>query len=178
MYLTTSTTSLCCRSFRNSYQPHRTSITSSQPCCFLPCRHGITIHPNTAGSCSRSWICSTPWTHQHSSTQIPSEGHLDMIRQGVRSTPVQHLHSSEQEETTTDLHPTEPTLSSPTNGIITKLINLPSRTQQNHPNLTGRFSVASHTNNSYCMVMLSCDANYIHVEAMQSRDSADYVNVC
>jgi hypothetical protein len=98
-----------------------------------------------------------------------------MARQGVRPTSSQSQHSA-LDETANDLHSTEPTLS-PTNGIITKLVSLPSpRTQQNHSDLTGGFPVASHANNSYCLVIYSCNANYIHVEAIQSRNSANYVN--
>ncbi len=108
-------------------------------------------------------------------TTSTAKGHLDiMARQGVCPTSSQSQHSV-LDETTNGLHLTEPTLS-PTSGIIIKLVSLPSRTQQNYSDLTGRFPVASHANNSYCLVMYSCDANYIHVGAMQSRNSADYVN--
>lgn len=120
-------------------------------------------------------------------TTATAIGHLDLVRQGLRSTKM-HNQDQDPEQLTTnaiqkfdmeldhydDAHPTNQ-LMAPTQRVLTKVVAFPTRTQQNHTDLTGRFPCKSLSGNEYCLVMYSEDANYIHAEPMKSRRAQDYV---
>ena len=103
-----------------------------------------------------------------------AKGHLDQLRQGLLST-------KPLTESTDDWHPTKmaPTVTHvsqrrPAN-IITRVYSHHPPHRQNHTDLAGRFPVTSLQGNQYMMIMYCEDANYIHVETMQSRHGTDFV---
>jgi len=118
-------------------------------------------------------------------TMATAKGHLDLVRQGLRSTKAR---PSEPEASTSraaleldeevaqlqDAFEVEP-VTAPTLKVTTKIIDLPHWTRQNHTDPTGKFPVESYSLNNYCLVMFSEDANYIHAEPMKTRNAQDYV---
>jgi len=106
-----------------------------------------------------------------------AKGHLDQTRQGQRSTDSASNNTFLDEETIKDMFPDRPQLPvSQTRRVLIKIVEarkLP--TGQNHTDLSGRFLVASARGHEYLMVMLSEDANYIHVEPMKNRLTQSFV---
>lgn len=98
-----------------------------------------------------------------------AKGHLDRIRQGIRST--KHISPIETNESTTDWHPEPQTKKIVTAEVYVKIF----RTGELHHDNTGQFPVKSTSGNSYVAVSYCEDANYIHVEPLQSNSAADAI---
>jgi len=99
-----------------------------------------------------------------------AKGHLDQTRQGQRSTSTNMNNIFFDEETTNDMFPENSPKEPRTRLVLTKVLEarqLP--TSQHYVDATGRFPVRSQRGNEYCMIMLSEDANYIHVQPMKNR---------
>jgi len=117
---------------------------------------------------------------RHLPTSIATaKGHLDQTRQGQRSTNSTLQSTFIDEETIQDMFPMHsPAAAEPRCKIVfTKVLearHLP--TNQHFVDSTGRFPIRSQRGNEYCMIMLSADANYIHVQPMKSRRSDAEVN--
>ena len=111
----------------------------------------------------------------HSAYPLDVKWSLDQLRQGMDSTKPQH------EETADDWHPTRhapaPTHVSQRRParVQTRLYRAHAPHRQNHTDLAGRFPITSLRGHEYMMVQYCEDANYIHVELMKSRQSADFV---
>ena len=103
-----------------------------------------------------------------------AKGHLDQLRQGLRST-------KPLTESTDDWHPTRfaATVTHVSQRrparVSTRVYSPHPPHRQNHSDLAGRFPVTSLHGNQYMMIQYCEDANYIHVELMQSRSATDFV---
>jgi len=103
------------------------------------------------------------------SSPATSKGHLDQVRQGMRST----ARLSDDDplfDSPSDLHPQPVPRNSSRSTVTVKVVPF---TEMRSTDLTGRFPVQSKSGAQYVMVMLSC--NYIHVEPMNTRQGPDYV---
>ena len=98
-----------------------------------------------------------------------AKGHLDQLRQGLRTTKLLDV----LPETTSDLRPVVTPRSSRYESVLTKVVYQSPPTSIRHTDLTGKFPVTALSGACYHLVMLC--GNYIHVEAMKSRQSSDYV---
>ena len=100
-------------------------------------------------------------------TLATAQGHLNQLRQGLRSTQPQISPTSDMDST--------PTL--PDSRIYIQVIEPAPPTQRWHADATGRFPVPSHHGNSYMLVFFHEDANYIHVECMKTKATSEYIRV-
>ena len=90
-----------------------------------------------------------------------AKGHLDRVRQGIRST----------NESITDWHPVATNTKMARAEVYVKI--MPSG-ELHHDN-TGQFPVKSSSGNNYVAVSYCEDANYIHVEPLQTTSAADAI---
>ena len=108
-----------------------------------------------------------------------SQGHLNHLRQGLRSTKPPSTETETdtapdtEEPSDTDNFPTTLHLPQHTLHAVTWS---PQQRGRSHADMTGRFPVIASSGNSYYLIIFCEDANYIHVEPMASRSDTAYLN--
>jgi hypothetical protein len=98
-----------------------------------------------------------------------AKGHLDRIRQGIRST--KKTKKTPSDESLTDWHPIATKSRTGTAEVYMKIIP---RGELHHDN-TGQFPVRSSSGSNYVAVSYCGEGNYIHVEPLQSTSAADSI---
>jgi hypothetical protein len=103
-----------------------------------------------------------------------AKGHLDQLRQGLLSTKpltesADDWHPTQQAPTVTHVSQRRPA------HVVTRVYSHHPPHRQNHTDLAGRFPITSLHGSQYMMIMYCEDANYIHVELMQSRHADEFV---
>ena len=153
--------------------------TNASMVAFYHAAMGSPAVPTFATAISKGFLVLPGLTMDILSRNVPNplataQGHLNLHRQGLRSTksasPEETAHADSLSESPLDTFPS--TSPHATNTLFCVIHATAPLVHRVHADLPGRLPMVSMQGNSYMMLFLHEDANYIHVEPLMDRSSA------
>jgi hypothetical protein len=143
---------------------------------------GSPAAPTYMEAVRRGYVNLTGLTVEKIRKNIPNPiatpmGHLNRTRSNLRSTKAQPSPEPTSIPNDVTIHETDfpSTPAVAENSVFLRLVKAKDFTYVNHVDAMGRFPISSQHGSCYLLLFYSEDANYIHVEAMKSRSTAEYI---